>query len=96
MNTNFFINCRKAALSYRAINHKLRQQILTFLKDQPRTVTEVLVHLRLEQSVASQHLATLRQAKLVSTRKDGKFVFYSINTDGMKALTDANAALGHI
>ena len=43
------------------------------------TVTEIYVKLRLEQSVASQHLAILRRAGIVSTARDGKFIFYSLN-----------------
>jgi DNA-binding transcriptional ArsR family regulator len=43
------------------------------------TVTEIYVHLRLEQSVASQHLAILRKAGIVKTERDGKFIYYSVN-----------------
>ena len=50
------------------------------------TVTELYVKLRLEQSVASQHLAILRKAGFVKTVRDGKFIFYSVNTDRLKEL----------
>jgi DNA-binding transcriptional ArsR family regulator len=43
------------------------------------TVTEIYVKLRLEQSVASQHLAILRKAGFVDTLRDGKFIYYSVN-----------------
>jgi DNA-binding transcriptional ArsR family regulator len=43
------------------------------------TVTEIYVKLRLEQSVASQHLAILRKAGFVNTTRDGKFIYYSVN-----------------
>ena len=43
------------------------------------TVTEIYVRLKLEQSVASQHLAILRKAGIVTTQRDGKFIFYIIN-----------------
>ncbi|MFN8242778.1 MAG: metalloregulator ArsR/SmtB family transcription factor [Ferruginibacter sp.] len=71
---------KKAALVLRALNHKLRQQLLKLIEDEKRiTVTEIYVRLRLEQSVASQHLAILRKAGIVSTERDGKFIFYSVN-----------------
>ncbi|HZF63700.1 MAG TPA: metalloregulator ArsR/SmtB family transcription factor, partial [Chitinophagaceae bacterium] len=74
------LQLKKAALILRAVNHKLRQQILRLLHQQERmTVTEIYVKLRLEQSVASQHLAILRKAGFVSTLRDGKFIFYSVN-----------------
>lgn len=73
---------KKAALVLRAINHKLRQQILKLINQHGRiTVTEIYVKLRLEQSVASQHLAILRKAGFVNTERDGKFIFYSVNYD---------------
>ena len=43
------------------------------------TVTEMYVKLRIEQSVASQHLAILRRANIVLTKREGKFIFYSVN-----------------
>ncbi len=71
---------KKAALVLRALNHKLRQQLLKLIEEEKKiTVTEIYVRLRLEQSVASQHLAILRKAGIVSTERDGKFIFYTVN-----------------
>ena len=71
---------KKAYLVIRSINHKLRQQILQLLHDNQRlTVTELYVKLRLEQSVASQHLAILRRNGIVTTERDGKYIHYSVN-----------------
>jgi DNA-binding transcriptional ArsR family regulator len=71
---------KKAALVLRALNHKLRQQLLKLIEDEKKiTVTEIYVRLRLEQSVASQHLAILRKAGIVNTERDGKFIFYTVN-----------------
>ncbi|MEI6582114.1 MAG: metalloregulator ArsR/SmtB family transcription factor [Chitinophagia bacterium] len=75
-----FVHTKKAALILRSINHKLRQQIIKLLDEsQKMTVTEIYVKLRLEQSVASQHLAILRRAGIVTTSRDGKFIYYSVN-----------------
>ena len=75
-----FLHVKKASLILRALNHKLRQQIVRLLDESKRmTVTEIYVKLRLEQSVASQHLAILRRAGIVSTERDGKFIFYGVN-----------------
>ncbi len=60
-----YYNVKKAALILRAVNHKLRQQLLKLIDEEKRiTVTEIYVRLRLEQSVASQHLAILRKQGL--------------------------------
>jgi DNA-binding transcriptional ArsR family regulator len=73
---------KKAANVLRAINHKLRQQILKVIEDNKNiTVTEIYVKLRLEQSVASQHLAILRSANIVTTERDGKFIYYTVNRE---------------
>src|SRR2546426_12740069 len=75
-----YIAVKKAAMVLRAINHKLRQQMIKLLEDHKKmTVTEIYVKLRLEQSVASQHLAILRRAGIVITERDGKFIHYTIN-----------------
>lgn len=81
------INIKKAALILRAVNHKLRQQILRQIDESGKiTVTELYVKLRLEQSVASQHLAILRKAGFVKTIRDGKYIYYSVNTEKLKEL----------
>lgn len=81
------LNIKKAALTLRAVNHKLRQQILKLIDENGKmTVTELYVKLRLEQSVASQHLAILRKAGFVNTDRDGKFIYYSVNVDRLKEL----------
>lgn len=73
-------NLKKAALVLRSLNHKLRQQILALIDTEKKiTVTEIYVRLRLEQSVASQHLAILRRSGAVSTQRDGKFIYYTVN-----------------
>ena len=67
------LQLKKAALILRAVNHKLRQQMMRLLHQNGKmTVTEIYVKLRLEQSVASQHLAILRRAGVVRTERQGK------------------------
>jgi DNA-binding transcriptional ArsR family regulator len=73
------LHSKKAAMILRALNHKLRQQIVKLIDEQQKmTVTEIYVKLRLEQSVASQHLAILRRAGIVDTTREGKFIFYTV------------------
>ena len=74
------LHSKKAAMILRALNHKLRQQIVKLIDEQQKmTVTEIYVKLRLEQSVASQHLAILRRAGIVITTREGKFIFYTVD-----------------
>lgn len=79
---------RKSAAILRAVNHKLRQSIIKLLEEKSDlTVTEIYVKLRIEQSVASQHLAFLRRADIVTTQRDGKNIHYKLN---VKRLEDIN------
>ena len=71
---------RKASMVFRAVNHPLRQQMLKIIHQVGKmTVTELYHKLRLEQSVASQHLAILRGAGLVKTERKAKNIYYSVN-----------------
>ena len=75
-----YVAVKNAAMTLRALNHKLRQQIVKLLEENKlMNVTDIYVKLRLEQSVASQHLAILRRANIVITERDGKFIHYALN-----------------
>ena len=80
---------RKAVLTLRAVNHKLRKQVINLLEENKKlTVTEIYVKLRLEQSVASQHLAILRRAGVVKTIRDGKFIYYSLDKKRIQEISE--------
>ena len=66
---------------------RLNHAIKLLDENQRMTVTEIYVKLRLEQSVASQHLAILRRAGIVATQRDGKFIFYTVNYHRVSELT---------
>jgi DNA-binding transcriptional ArsR family regulator len=88
------LQLKKAALILRAINHPLRQQMLRLIHQNKQiTVTSIYVKLRLEQSVASQHLAILRTAGFVNTVRDAKFIYYSVNYDRLQQLHTIAAEL---
>ncbi|MCB9034893.1 MAG: helix-turn-helix transcriptional regulator [Chitinophagales bacterium] len=73
---------KKAVLVLRSVNHALRQEIIELIETNGKmTVTEIYVKLRVEQSVASQHLALLRRSGVLETERDGKNIYYSVNKD---------------
>lgn len=74
------LELRKAKMLFSTLNHKLRLKILQFIhKKKQTTVTPIYQTLKLEQSVTSQHLGILRRAGIVTTQKEGKFIYYSVN-----------------
>ena len=83
-----YANLRKAVLVLRAVNHKLRQRVIDLLEESDSlTVTDIYIKLRLEQSVASQHLAILRRAGVVTTEREGKFIYYSLDKDRLAQIS---------
>jgi DNA-binding transcriptional ArsR family regulator len=68
-----YADLRKAVLVLRAVNHKLRQRVIDLLEENDKmTVTDIYIKLRLEQSVASQHLAILEKSWGCGYRKTRK------------------------
>ncbi len=80
---------QKAAMILRALNHELRQQIIQLLCDEGSlNVTDIFVNLRVEQSVASQHLAILRKADIVVRERKGKFIHYNVDHERLHRIKD--------
>ncbi len=83
-----YAQLRKAVLVLRAVNHKLRQRMIDLLDESHQmTVTDIYIKLRLEQSVASQHLAILRRAGVVTTLREGKFIYYSLDKGRLEQIS---------
>lgn len=68
----------EAATLLKALGHDGRLTILCHLMSGPKSVTELENLLESRQAVVSQQLARLRLEGLVSTRREGHTIFYSI------------------
>lgn len=62
-----------------AMADETRQRILALLQGQEMSVTEICKSFEQTQPTISHHLAVLRQANLVTSRQDGKWVYYQVN-----------------
>ncbi len=69
---------RKASTLLKAMANERRLLILCYLGLEERSVGELERHVGLSQSALSQHLARLRSDGLVSTRREGQTIFYSL------------------
>jgi ArsR family transcriptional regulator len=67
-----------AAAFLKALSHEGRLMILCFLSSGEKSVTELEQLLDQRQAAVSQQLARLRLEGLVSARREGKAIFYSI------------------
>lgn len=57
-----------------------RLLIINILRDGPMSVSDICEMLELPQSNVSQHLGILRDKGLVTSRRDGQFVYYSLTS----------------
>lgn len=71
----------KAAHLLKLLANEHRLMVLCLLLEQERTVSELLECVPLSQSALSQHLSNLREANLVSCRKEGLKVFYRLESE---------------
>ncbi len=68
----------------KAMADATRQKIMNILCCQWRCVNDVVEKLGgVSQPTVSHHLAILREAGLVHTRREGKQIFYSLNQDAV-------------
>ncbi len=74
---------------FRTLGHPLRIRVLELLDDGPQPVRALLAQLPTEASRLSQHLAVLRGAGLVVSRRDGATVEYTLSTSEVADLLHA-------
>ena len=85
---------KKASNALRALNHKVRQQILNLVDQKGEiTVSEIYAKLRIEQSLTSSYLAILRRSNIVKTRREGQSIHYSVNYDHIKEIAKGAAMI---
>ncbi|WP_170762003.1 ArsR/SmtB family transcription factor [Ruegeria lacuscaerulensis] len=74
----------RAAAFLKTLAHEGRLMILCHLGDGEKSVSQLEDLLQIRQAAVSQMLARLREEGLVSTRRDGKTIYYSLQ-DGNTA-----------
>jgi DNA-binding transcriptional ArsR family regulator len=80
-------NLEKAANMLKAIAHPTRISIIGCLEDgQKLTVTEIHKQLKIEQATASHHLGILRDKGVLSSKREGKNIYYYLKHETLKVL----------
>ncbi|MGD9317254.1 MAG: metalloregulator ArsR/SmtB family transcription factor [Anaerolineae bacterium] len=67
----------------KALADDTRQQILVMLQPGEMCVSEIVDAFDMSQPTISHHLSILKRFNLVTSRKEGKLVFYALNQDNM-------------
>ena len=63
---------------FRLLSDRTRLNLLLLLSDGEKNVTSLCETLHLPQPTVSHHLGLLRMSNIISNRRDGKQVFYSL------------------
>ena len=73
---------------FQALADPSRRAIFESLTRGETAVKDLTARFEISQPAVSQHLATLREAGLVNARREGRCVFYRVESRGMKPLID--------
>ena len=80
---------RKASDLLKALSHETRLLMLCLLSNGEKSVSELEDMLTLPQASVSQQLARLRFDRLVTTRREGRMVYYRIADDEVSSIIGA-------
>ena len=64
----------------KALADPTRREILNLLKSGRRSAGEISEHFDITGAAISRHLSVLKEADLISDTREGKFIFYELNT----------------
>lgn len=72
--------------TFRMLSDATRVKLLWHMRDEERSVSQLVEALGKSQSLVSQHLGRLRQAHLVTRQRHGKQVFYALSNEHVRQL----------
>jgi len=81
-------NLEPAARWFHALADETRLQIIDRLRDGEQCVCDLTDLLQTGQSRLSFHLKTLKDAGILTDRREGRWVYYSLNSDAIAKLED--------
>ena len=91
---NIFLRMARACTTsdpFNAIAEPRRRDILAFLADEERSVSEIVDAMELNQPSVSKHLQVLREVGLVTARRDGRNIMYRTNAEGLRTVHEWSA-----
>lgn len=66
--------------TFKALSDNTRREILNILKNGSKTAGEIGGYFNMTGATISHHLSILKDAGLVTDEKDGKYIYYELNT----------------
>ncbi|MDD5864169.1 MAG: autorepressor SdpR family transcription factor [Firmicutes bacterium] len=84
----------------KALSDPTRREILNLLKAGRLSAGEIADHFDITPAAVSRHLSVLKEADLISDTREGKFIFYTLNTSVLEEimlwLTDLKGSDIHV
>lgn len=80
---------REASEMLKALSHERRLLLLCLLAEGEKSVTELEQFLGERQSAVSQQLARLRLDRMVTTRREGKAIYYRLASEDVRKILSA-------
>lgn len=70
----------------RALSDPIRREILDLLKTGRLAAGEISEHFSVTDASISRHLSVLKEADLVRDTREGKFIYYELNTSVLEEI----------
>lgn len=81
-------SCERVLNVYTVISNRIRFKVLCILREQDYCVNELVKKVQGKNSNVSQQLKILHQAGFISSRREGKFIFYHFEDERLKKLLE--------
>lgn len=94
MATQIAVDNSQAVRWFHALSDETRLEIIQMLSNGERCVCELTDALDAAQSRLSFHLKTLKEAEIVTDRREGRWVYYSLNRESLENMEALIGSLG--
>ena len=73
-------------LTLKALSDPTRREILNLLKQGKQSAGDITAHFDITAAAISRHLSVLKDADLIEDTREGKFIFYELNTSVLEEI----------
>ena len=70
----------------KALSDPTRREILNLLKNGKKSAGDICDHFDITAAAISRHLSVLKEADLIEDTRDGKYIFYELNTSVLEEI----------
>ena len=70
----------------KALSDPIRREILELLKNGRLSAGEICEHFPVSGAAVSKHLSVLKDADLIRDTREGKYIFYELNTSVLEEI----------